>query len=497
MKTTVIQLEPHDDPISARDKMSWCRSGRILLVFPEATKILNQKMDLLLLLRYSQTLGAQFAVVSNDPEVLSNAKEIGIPVFESAAKAQKTPWRRLRFRRRIFEQKGPPSRLPEAQGKSKNIAYTVWQSPKLRIAVFAIALLAVISLAWFFIPSAQVTMPMVKKVQNIKLAIRASPSISAVNPSGGIPASVDTLIVEAQDQAVSSGTVVVPDKAAQARVMFTNLTPLAVTVPQGTVLLTFRNQPVRFKVSQSVTIPAGSGQTGYAMVQAVIAGSSGNVSAGAINAFEGSLGLRLIVTNPEAAQGGTDRTAHAPIVSDYAALEKKIELQLSQMALREIQAKLPSEAKMIAGSLKMVSIVQQIREPEVGQPSDTFKLSMRAEFQAWHFQTKDLLQVAAIALDTNLESGTVGINSSLKCDDLDQPQFQDNVARWNVNASRQTERVWDKERIIALVSGRRPDAALQSLISNLSLENNPQITMFPPWWPVLPTLPFRIEVRIQ
>ncbi len=477
--------------------MSWCRSGRILLVFPETARILNGKLDVMLLQRYSQTLGAQMAIVSDDPAVQTNAKEIGVPFFTSASKAQKTPWRRLRFRKRLFEKKETPSRLPEAQGASKNVVQTIWQSPRMRLAVFVIALLAVLSLAWSFVPSARVIIPAVRKVQNLQLPIRASPSLLDVNPSGGIPAIVDTIIVEAQDQAASSGLILIPDKAAQASVTFTNLTAQAVIVPQGTVLLTFQNQAVRFKVQQSVTVPAGAGHTAPGMVQAVIAGSSGNVATGAINAFEGSLGLRLVVTNPEAAQGGTDRSGHAPTQADYAALEKKVELQLSQAALQEIQGRLTPGENIIPGSLKMVSIVKQTRDPAVGQPSETLKLSVRAEFHAWHIKTNDLQNVARIALDANLEPGMAGVDGSLKCEDLDQPQIQEDGARWNVNARRQIEQVWDKERIISLISGRKPGDALFRLKNELGLENDPQIILTPAWWPFLPTLPFRIEVNVQ
>ncbi len=477
--------------------MSWCRSGRILLVFPEAAQILDHKIDLVLLQRYSQTLGSQMAITSDDPEVQANAREIGIPVFASAPLAQKTPWRRLRVRRRLFEKKNAPSRLAEAQGASQNGELTIWQAPRIRLAVFAIALLAVAALAWFFIPSAQVTMPVVRKEQKLTLAIRASPSLLGVNPSGGIPATADTLIVDAQGQAASSGTVLVPDQPAQALVKFTNLTAVTVIVPQGTVLLTFQNQSVRFKVLQNVTIPAGAGQTETGMVQAVIAGSGGNVAAGTINAFEGSLGLRLVATNPEAASGGTDRSAHSPTQADYAALQKKLEGQLNEAALQEIQAKLTADERMIVGSLRMVSIIQQTREPAAGQPSNVLKLTMRAEFSAWHIQNKDVQKVAQIALDANLDPGMAGIAGSLKCDDLDQPQMQNDGAHWNIQASRQMEKVWDKDQIISLVVGLKPGDALQKLKQALGIADNPQITIIPSWWPFLPSLPFRIELKPQ
>jgi hypothetical protein len=57
--------------------------------------------------------------------------------------------------------------------------------------------------------------------------------------------------------------------------------------------------------------------------------------------------------------------------------------------------------------------------------------------------------------------------------------------------------VWDKERIISLVSCRKLNEALNTLKAQLGLVNDPQIAVTPAWWPFLPTLPFRIEVRVQ
>ena len=58
MKTHVIQLEPHDDVISIRDKMSWAKTGRILLVFPTRVRSRFLTLDLRLLQREGQRLSS-------------------------------------------------------------------------------------------------------------------------------------------------------------------------------------------------------------------------------------------------------------------------------------------------------------------------------------------------------------------------------------------------------------------------------------------------------
>ena len=49
MKTQIITLESHDDLVSVRDRMSWAKSPRILLVWPRFEKITLRPLDLRIL----------------------------------------------------------------------------------------------------------------------------------------------------------------------------------------------------------------------------------------------------------------------------------------------------------------------------------------------------------------------------------------------------------------------------------------------------------------
>src|SRR5512141_519423 len=101
MKTQIIQLESHDDFISARDKMAWSKAPRILLFWPRKGRLLERELDLIALQRYAQSLGSQLGVVTGLPEVRANARDVGLPVFSSAVQAQRSPWRRSKGRKRL------------------------------------------------------------------------------------------------------------------------------------------------------------------------------------------------------------------------------------------------------------------------------------------------------------------------------------------------------------------------------------------------------------
>src|SRR6185369_7386449 len=101
----IVTLESHDDLISVRDRMSWAKTPRILLVWPKFEKVTLRHVDLKILQRHASTLGAQLGLVTRTRRVRVEAEGLGIPVFESAAEAQKIAWPKPR--RRKWSRKAP------------------------------------------------------------------------------------------------------------------------------------------------------------------------------------------------------------------------------------------------------------------------------------------------------------------------------------------------------------------------------------------------------
>jgi hypothetical protein len=92
MKTQIITLESHDDLISVRDRMSWAKSPRILLVWPKFERVTLRPVDLRVLQSHALTLGAELGLVTRIPNVKRNAQGFHIPVFATAAEAQRAAW---------------------------------------------------------------------------------------------------------------------------------------------------------------------------------------------------------------------------------------------------------------------------------------------------------------------------------------------------------------------------------------------------------------------
>src|SRR5258705_13516501 len=97
MKTQIITLESHDDLISVRDRMSWPKTPRILLVWAKYEKVTLRQVDLKVLQRHALSLGAQLGLVTRTRRVREDAEALKTPGFESPGRCVLAPW---------------PSRLP-------------------------------------------------------------------------------------------------------------------------------------------------------------------------------------------------------------------------------------------------------------------------------------------------------------------------------------------------------------------------------------------------
>ena len=102
------------------------------------------------------------------------------------------------------------------------------------------------------------------------------------------------------------------DKAA-GEVVFSNLGDAPVSIPQGTIVSTSSGTPVEFRTTRDALLESGVGTRVSVPVEAVEAGTIGNVRANAINTVNGALRFRVRVTNPGATYGGG--SALVPVVT--------------------------------------------------------------------------------------------------------------------------------------------------------------------------------------
>lgn len=478
MKTTLIQLENHDDIVSARDKMGWAKGGRILLVWPERDAPLNRRLDLVLLQRHSAVLGCPLAFVSQEPEVRYHALRLGIPVYKSLKQAQKEHWRvPHRFRRFALLNRGgepvskpgapngkqakpplpavvleagmpseppaepnltvdgllqpdnplePPAASPEISLQKKlpnrpEIDERIL-SPAARLIYFGLGVLALLAIAAVLVPNATLLLTPQTRVQDVVLSVSTAPNLSAAEITGAVPSHWMTAAVEGRDSLPASSTLPVAEQAASGEATFINLTDAPVDIPAGTEVLTGGGNPVVFSVAAAGKVPAGPGEQLSLPVQALDPGEIGNQPAGSLIAIEGLLGTQVSVTNSQPTSGGASRLVPAPSDEDRRMLRDRLFASLQNSALSELQAQLEPGDVIIPQSLQPVQTIQAEYQPEVGQPADRLVLSMRVQYKALVVSAKDLQAMAQGIFDANLPNGFTVVPDSLRVETVTPPE---------------------------------------------------------------------------
>src|SRR5512138_310839 len=496
MKTQIITLESHDDLISVRDRMSWAKTPRILLVWPKYEKVTLRQVDLKVLQRHALSLGAQLGLVTRTRRVREDAEALRIPVFESTGQAQRITWpqpRRKRWahrppRRDLREQR---DQLPREEG--------AWRShPLVRVLALTIGVFSVLVLLALFFPRAEVRLQPQSETQSIVLPVAASPAFDEVFITGSIPAREKRLIVEGTHSVTVTGEGVIPQSKAKGIVVFRNLTQQLVMVPAGTVVQTADDVAIRFVTTSDGEVHAGIGKTLEMPVEAAEGGLSGNVEAETIVATEGRLGLSLSVMNPEPLKGGRE----IPSVQASDEDRKRVMDELMEKLKEQARTQLVDESAvgdiLFEDTFEVTQIFLAEYDPPPGAASTKLTLTMQVEFSALYASGSDLTRLAALALNASLPSGFRPASAALTVEPVTAPIVNDEgVTRWTVRAERRIVQQIDSARVIQMIEGVEVERAPALLKQNLPVDGSPEVRLSPSWWPRMPIVPFRIAVIVQ
>jgi hypothetical protein len=346
-------------------------------------------------------------------------------------------------------------------------------------------------------PAATVVLPLEKSTQQMGVSVWLSPELTGTTLAGGVPVRVDKVVVEDEGEIAATGKMSVPDQIATGKVVFTNLTDAAVTIPKGTIVLTVIGEPVRYITTQAASLKAGTGQTTTVEIEAFKPGKAGNTAASTIRAVEGGVGLQTAVDNPEPVGGGTDRTEIAPSRADEARLRQELSDRMTEKAAEWLRGMYVEGAYTIKQSVTEVQVLEGERIPAEGQPGDTLHLRLKVEYQGWVVKGEDLRTVASNVMDASLPEGMTGVENTMLLMFGKTVTPEDNGLRWELTVKRQIAPVVDVKSAIAQILGKNRKQALVILEHEYSLREKPVILLAPVWWPWLPVIQSQIRVDFK
>jgi len=500
LKEQILHLDPHDDFISARDKMGWVQTERVLLVWPERGRALHRRLDLVLLHRHAHRLGAHLGLVTSDAEVRDHADELGVPVFDTVEASRKMRWRSRVPR--LHPERGHPPPDPETFRRlapSNARPLPAWADWGFKILFFVIGLGALLALAYTLIPSATIVLTPATHTVITRVEIIADPNLTQVEPSGFIPAR--TLRVEVEDSGLTPTTGVkdVPDKPAAGAVVFTNLVGTPAAIPQGTSVRTTGGASVRFITTQAASVEGRIGATVEVPIQAADPGPAGNVRSNLINAIDGPLGLQLAVTNPNPTKNGAVTQKAAVADADRALIRAQLLEKLKQSAADAIRSQLQPGEFLAQDSVTLTQIVAETYDRAVGEAADTVGLTLRLAASGLVVDENDARRAAQSALQAQVPAGEALLDGQAQFT-RDPVAARDEAGRvhFTMTAAGSTLPLIEREAVQRLVQGRAIREAGNALFANLPLAQPPRIEVRPAWYAQwfsrLPWLPFRIEV---
>ena len=490
MKTQIITLESHDDLISIRDRMSWAKTPRILLVAPKFVKVNLRQVDLKVLQRHASSLGAQLGLVTRHRRVRADAEALGIPVFESTGKAQRVKWQKPR--RRKLPRKAPDKTLRERR-EQVQVREEAWRAhPVTRVLAFSIGVLSVLALVALFLPRAQVRLNPITKTQSVTAPVTANPSVDSVLVTGSLPAREKRILVEGTQTVRVTGEGIVPQSKAKGVVTFRNLTQNAVNIPIGTIITA---GDVRFATTELGVLNPGVGEMVELKIEAVEGGLSGNLEAEAINAVEGRLGLSVSVTNLEPTTGGREHASVQATDADRERAKTLLLKSLEREARSNVLDGLNPDDTLFDETFILLQVLSEVYDPPAGAAGSQLTLTMQAEYSVQYADASDLTKLAALALNASLPSGFLAASDALTVESATDPKLlEDGSVRWTIHAERKIVQQIDPGQVTQLILGLTSSAAQSKLEDALPLQSEPVISLTPSWWLWVPIVPFRIEV---
>lgn len=503
-KPEFVQLEPADDAASVRDRLSFIRGERVLLIWPEEGTVLTRKLDLVLIQREAMRRAIKLALVTHDPLVIQHAGELNISTFETIGASERARWKRGRSK--VFtsrfqrpETEPEPDELMPAASRVRAVespAASRRRSTARTVSLLLLILTSVVA-GSVLLPSATITLTLAREVALVDAPIVADIAVSDIDVENGIiPAVVFRVEIEEVGTIPTTGVEDSAAVTASGSVVFINQTADLVLIPAGTNISTSAGVPIQFRTALDATLPAQVGSQIEVPVEALpgSAGEGGNVDVGLINTVIGPLTDRVSVRNLAPTVGGQTRAVNVVSEDDRDRLLATVRQQLQSRAYTEMLPRIDANQMIVIETLRIVEERSDWTtfSAQPGDIADTLSLTMRAVVEATTIDELPAQQVAFTQLEVGPGRGVTSVNYERG------PITVESSGRisFSMRVTAQIAGQVDAENLRQQIVGQTENDALAYMLNTVDLAPGtvPQLELSVPWLGRLPFLPIRINV---
>jgi hypothetical protein len=235
-------------------------------------------------------------------------------------------------------------------------------------------------------------------------------------------------------------------------------------------------------------------------IEAAEAGLAGNVDAETIVVVEGRLGLSLSVINPESTSGGREVASVQASDADRDRAKDHLMESLAKKARAQLADEMTTGDTIFDDSFAVSQALSEVYDPPAGAAGTKLTLTMQVEFSAFYASAQDLTQLASLALNASLPSGfhAAAAPQALTLKPVTKPVTNaDGSTHWSVRVERRIIQQISNSQVTQLIQGISSQRVKSVLEKSLALDDSPEISLSPAWWPWMPIVPFRISVLAE
>lgn len=505
MAEQILFLEPGDNFVSIRDRLLRAEADRLLLVLPVTEEPVRDRLGLILLQRQARRQGMELGLVTTNPSLVAEARDLGLPVFPTVEIGQnrqwRWPWRPLA---QVRGAAGRPRRpdagdLREMHRRSRPQPAWLGRLGRLGgIVIFVFVLMAIAVSVVYILPGATVRLYPATRDLNTTLVVTGDPALEEADyEAGQVPARLIRVEVSWRGSAATTGFTDVPDAPATGMVVFVNQQTEPVRVPVGTVVRTSSGTTIRFRTTRAAEVPGAVGATAEAPILAVDSGPWGNVEANLINQIEGALSLQLNVRNLAPTTGGGIRQVKSVTQADMDRLRGQVLQQIFQLAKAEMSNWMAPSEFLAEESLSLFLVTQEDYSRYEGERADSVELNMTALIQAFVVDENDAFGVVYTALAAETPPGYRLLPAGIvpRRGEVLAVDEEGRVTILMQGQARIAAEI-DEGRIIERIRGMDLVEAQDWILQNVSVQGAPAIDIWPDWFGRIPYLPIRISTQV-
>ena len=477
-----------------RDRILRAQADRILLQLSRATSV--RRLDLILAARWANQVGAEFVVVSTDPDAIHLCRQASVRWHLSVETAVEqvspeptkrrihgnaAPLQASRESRACVQSPAAKVDLGVATRTRSEIDRVVRHRTQERVPLdrrvasflFIAPLALLTTIAVLFLPRAEVGVTLPASIQTVTVALDAGLGSSL---------SVDLSITESM---ATSGHAKVPTAFANGEIALTNRAQAVVAIPPGT---RFRDPVagIEFETLEGGWLdPESSAVFG---IRALEPGPSGNRPAGSIREAIGLPAERLDVRQGAATTGGQAGLRATVAAADLSTLRTLAGARLTEAIGNALESEADQHDLAIVEGSILIRQQEEIASATAGTAVDEVQLVVAVQAQALAFPRQVVLGLARQSFAQQ------GLADAAALPLSEDPRLElDASGNPRIVLSALTMKADLPSSLAGRVVYRTPTIA-QQVIENLVADSSVEIRISPVWWPIMPAFPSRITI---